>query len=455
MLRIIRDQAEREIVARLVEDLAAQQPAVAVVQAAAGDHVFEEAVALDVNAVDEHADRAFEAWVVADRADAADAGDRGAAFRRGRGDEQRRRKLVELANVGRAAVAQVLRRDRADGHRHVRQRLVAPSDPQVEFAACIKKNLGSWEEQTGTGEIDRQMAHLTRNRWYDERARGFGGPRPMVAFSAGAFPSPPMMAVPMAAPVMQSPSTPSGVRMPARANGDAAYQKMETGVTTAAQRTTQTAPTATPMLAKMRLQFPEIIYNNIVRVQEQASVEVTLGDSMTRYSIEAFALAPETLDWQRVETTLDAVQPVFGELTVSPFVFPGDPVMGRLDVGAASGGAIVEVRHDGEVLPLFFDNGDAVTPGLPVPSGSVLRFPVRPGAITSTVRDARKAGIDVSERYVTEPGKLRHIMRRLHLLTPGDEVTLQEQHRLEIKPVPGLEKPFQFFVEGAAKYPFG
>src|SRR3989440_4843502 len=335
------------------------------------------------------------------------------------------------------------------------QRLVAPSDPQVEFAACIKKNLGSWSEQAGTGEIDRQMAHLTRNRWYDERATSFGGPRPMVAFSAGAFPgaSPPMMAVPMAAPVMQSPSTPSGARMLARANGDAAYQKMETGVTTAAQMTTQTVSTATPMLAKMRLQFPEIIYNNIVRVQEQASVEVTLGDSMTRYSIEAFAL--ETLDWQRVETTLDAVLPVFGELTVSPFVFPGDPVMGRLDVGAASGGAIVEVRHDGEVLPLFFDNGDAVTPGLPVPSGSVLRFPVRPGAITSTVRDARKGGIDVIERYVTEPGKLRHIMRRLHLLTPGDEVTLQEQHRLEIKPVPGLEKPFQFFVEGAAKYPFG
>ena len=180
----------------------------------------------------------------------------------------------------------------------------------------------------------------------------------------------------------------------------------------------------------------------------------TLGDSMTRYSIEAFAL--EGLDWQRVETTLDAVQPVFGELTVSPFVFPGDPVMGRLDVGAASGGAIVEVRHDGEALPLFFENGDVVTPGLPVPSGSVLRFPVRPGTITSAVRDARKGGIDVSERYVTEPGQLRHIMRRLRLLTPGDEVTLQEdQHRLEIKPMPGLDKPFQFFVEGAAKYPFG
>src|SRR5438874_11187037 len=208
-------------------------------------------------------------------------------------------------------------------------------------------------------------------------------------------------------------------------------------------------------MVKMRLQFPEIVYNNIVRVQEQASVEVTLGDSMTRYSIEAFALAPETLDWQRVETTLDAVQPVFGELTVSPFVLPGDPVMGRLDVGAASGGAIVEVRHDDEVLPLVFDNGDAVTPGLPIPSGSVMRFPVRPGTITSLVRDARKGGIDVSERYVTEPGQLRHILRRLHLLTPGDEITLQEERRLEIKPLPGLERPFQFFVEGAANYPLG
>ncbi|MFL5654327.1 MAG: hypothetical protein ACJ8CB_09135 [Ktedonobacteraceae bacterium] len=336
------------------------------------------------------------------------------------------------------------------------QRLIAAGDPQVEFAACIKKNLGSWREQSGTGEIDRQMAHLTHNPWYEGRARGLSGPRPMAAFGTGDYPTGPMMSVPMAAPAMLAQSVPSQMRMPARANGgDAVQQKMDAGLATAAPGPVQTATPSTPVLAKMRLQFPEIIYNNIVRVQGQASVEVTLGDSMTRYSIEAFALAPDTLDWQRVETTLDAVQPVYGELTVSPFVFSGDPVMGRLDVGAASGGAIAEVRHDGEVLPLFFDNGDAVTSGLPVPSGSVLRFPLRPGAITSTVRDARKGGIDVSERYVTEPGKLRHIMRRLHLLTPGDELTLREQHRLEIKPMPGLEKPFQFFVEGAAKYPFG
>jgi hypothetical protein len=209
------------------------------------------------------------------------------------------------------------------------------------------------------------------------------------------------------------------------------------------------------MLAKVRLQFPEIIYNALVHVQGEANVEVKLGDSMTRYTVEAFALAPETLDWERAETSVNAVQPVYGELTVSPFVFPSDPVMGRLDVGASSGSAFVEVRHDGELLPLVRDDGTPVTAGEPIPSGTVLRFPVLPGAITATVRDAQTGEVDASERYITEPGKLRHIARRLRLLTPGDEVTLQELHALEIRPLPGLEQPFQFFVEGAAKYPFG
>ncbi|GAC1347024.1 MAG: hypothetical protein NVSMB27_11630 [Ktedonobacteraceae bacterium] len=335
------------------------------------------------------------------------------------------------------------------------QRLIALSDPQVEFAACIKKNIGKWREQADTGEVERQIAHLTRNQWYGQRERGFAGARPMVAFSpANPPPFPqaagPIMAIPVSAPIMQS--APSATRVPAGKSTDGAFTQVKEEASSVGY---SAKPTAKPALTKIRLQFPEIIYNNIVKVQGQASVEITLGDSMTRYSIEAFALAPETLDWQRAETTLEAVQPVYGELTVSPFVFPGDPVMGRLDVGAASGGAMVEVRHDGEVLPLFYDDGQTVMPGMPIPSGSVLRFPVRPGAITSSVRDARKGGIDVSERYITEPGQLRHIMRRLRLLTPGDEVTLQEDHVLELKPMPGLEKPFQFFVEGAAKYPFG
>jgi hypothetical protein len=326
------------------------------------------------------------------------------------------------------------------------QRLIAPADPQVELAARIKQNFTQWRQQTRTGEVERQLSNVGPRRIMYRTANG-GGVRPLMAampmvadqsaitrqFTAAARPIPPAAAL-----LGQAQFTPPA------GHGQAASNVAVASPVQTIQAMTQ-----------IRLQFPEIVYNNILKVRGETSIEVKLGDSMTRYSIEAFALAPDNLDWQRVETTLDTVQPVYGELTVSPFVRPGDPVLGRLDVGAASGGAIVEVRHDNEVVPLFFDNGEAVTPGLPIPSGSVVRFPLKPGAITASVRDARKGGIDVSERYVTEPGKLRHIVRHLRILTPGEEVTAREPRVLEIRPLPGLDSPFQVIVEGAAMYPFG
>ena len=66
------------------------------------------------------------------------------------------------------------------------QRLLAPSDPQVEFAACMKRNLQQWSKLSGTGKIERQLAHLDRNRPYGPMRRGFAMPRAMVAFAASA-----------------------------------------------------------------------------------------------------------------------------------------------------------------------------------------------------------------------------------------------------------------------------
>jgi len=313
-------------------------------------------------------------------------------------------------------------------------RLIAASDPQVELAARIKKHLTGWREQSKTGYVERKLVDFQQN---------FGPRYPRMVTSAMAMPSAPpqFMATASVAPMSQvaAPATTTFVR--------------STGPT--GTMATTKPPLSNPAPTKIRLSFPEILFNEILMVQGEKEVEVKLGDSITHYSIEAFALETQTLDWQRALTEVNAAQPVYGELTVAPFVFPGDPVAGSLYVGAASGGAMVEVRHDNEILDLFHEDGSAVTPGLPIPSGSVVRFPVRPGVIMATVRDARKGGVDVSERYVTEPGKLRHIARRLRLLTPGELASLSEARVLEIKPVPGLERPFQVFVAGAVKYPFG
>lgn len=333
------------------------------------------------------------------------------------------------------------------------QRLVAPSDPLVEFAACMKQNLSAWREASFTGNIERQLSSLQQAMWY-RRGMQPGMARPMMAMSpmaAPLMPPQPFAAPPTGAPMAQTALASMAQTQSMLATGGNVRSVQEAAPALSAA----SGPTTVATVARLRVRFPEILYNNIVEVRGEASIDIPLGEGVTRYSIEGFALSPESMDWQRAETTLTATQPVFGELTVSPFVWRGDPVMGRLDVSAASGGAIVEVRHEGEVLPLIHDDGSAVAPGLPIPSGSVVRFPVHPGTITASVRDARKGGIDASERYVVEPGKLRHIARRLHLLLPGDELTLQEEHRLAIKPLPGLERPFQVFVEAAAAYPFG
>jgi hypothetical protein len=306
------------------------------------------------------------------------------------------------------------------------QRLIAESDPQTAFAAAIKRNIDEWRQQSMTGNVERTLLQINP---------------PMMRMHRATLAPTGMFSPLMASQAMQASHT-----MVAPGSSD-------TGERGVAPQGVESASLAD--VTKVRLSFPEVVHNSIVLVREQEQVEVTLGDGMTRYTVEAFALSPETLDWRRVETSIQATQPVYGELTVSPFVFPDDTVMGRLDTGATSGSVIVEVQHDGVPLPLFEENGTPIEHGMPFPAGTVVRFPVRPGAITAIVRDGRRGGSDVSERYVTEPGQLRHIVRRLHLLTPGQTVTRQDLNARELRVLPGLERPFTLFVEGATLYPFG
>ena len=77
-----------------------------------------------IDAVDEHRDRAFEAGIVADGADAANAG-RAVGFGAGRRHEQRRGELVQLADVGRAGILHRSRADGGDGDRNVLEDLDA------------------------------------------------------------------------------------------------------------------------------------------------------------------------------------------------------------------------------------------------------------------------------------------------------------------------------------------
>ncbi len=320
------------------------------------------------------------------------------------------------------------------------QRLIAPSDPQVELAARIKATLP--DSSKGAWKPGEPIASL--------HAAGFDPPIPPVPIQQyGAmltgFSAPPPQA-------MAPGKSGSGQRIAATAPvalAQAARARLGEGVSLAVP---PAQPASTAILTPIRVEFPEVIHNSLVSVTGQAEVIVKLGDSLTNYTIEAFAL--DELDWVREEAQLEAQLPVYGELVLSPFVFPGDQVLGTLHVGAASGQARVEVLRDGDPLPLWV-NGRRLEPGEEIKSGTTVHFSAQPGAYTAIVKDVVSGAADVSERFVTEPGKMRHLVKRTQLLTVGETITRTEARALSLRLLPGLERPFEVFVEGACKYPHG
>jgi hypothetical protein len=320
------------------------------------------------------------------------------------------------------------------------QRLIAPSDPQVELAARIKAAL-----TTERGKL--------RN----------GAPRASL-FDAGYDPPPPPMPPPVAPQMVFAAPAPAGMpmaggRMPqvarvfraAAAAPVVAYEAMA-GMVSETGEGAVPAQTGKAELTPIRVEFPEVIHNSIVYVQGQAEVEVKLGDALTTYAIEAFGLAG--LDWVREERQLEAQLPVYGDLALSPFVFPGDQAQGTLYVGAASGRARVEVLRDGEAASLWVD-GRRLAPGEEVPSGAAVRFLAQPGTFTAIIKDEVSGAADVSERFVTPPGQIRSIVKRTRLLTAGETLTREAAGAQSLRVLPGLERPFQVFVQGACAYPHG
>jgi hypothetical protein len=352
------------------------------------------------------------------------------------------------------------------------QRLIAPSDPQVELAARIKAALP--QHGWSPGEPGANLY-----------AAGYEPPFPppgmyyarAITLTSGAVPAMPAQSLsmmpppaPMMAPAPQGPSVRrGGGGLMRRAFADAAaapvalggmlaevasgrHRDEEVTAEKAVMKEVDDKPAATATLTPIRVEFPEVIHNSIVYVKGQEEVTIKLGDALTIYSIEAFAL--DGLDWVREEAQLEAQLPVYGELVLSPFVFSGDQVLGTVHVGAASGRARVVVQRDGEPVSLWVD-GRKLGPDEEVRSGTAVRFPVQPGAFTAMVRDVVSGEADVSERYVTPPGRMRHLVKRTRLLTAGEALSKTEEKAKALRVLPGLERPFEVFVEGACKYPHG
>ncbi len=264
-----------------------------------------------------------------------------------------------------------------------------------------------------------------------------GGVVPVMAVN----PPPPMMAQPPMA--LRSPS-PAGMGRPAPA------MPMQ-----GAPPPPMAAPSpyrdASPPPASLPEEEPEVLFAGIVALEGgRGTVDVALPDTVADYVVEVFGLSG--LDWVLKETRFRAAKPTFVALDLPPFVHPADLAIGRLHVGTASASARVRVTRDGADLPLVYE-GNPLGPSATLAARhATLSFLAGPGEYEAVVEEANGAS-DRTRLRVDVPGKLRRQVRALRLLTAGERIARSDDPSIvQLKVLPGLDKPFTALVDATADY---
>jgi hypothetical protein len=202
--------------------------------------------------------------------------------------------------------------------------------------------------------------------------------------------------------------------------------------------------TAAELAGPARAEFPEVLFYALVPVSGSETVSVALGESLTTFTVEAFALHQG--DWAQARARLTVDQPVRLDLELPPSVHPEDRVSGRLRVATASGQARVTVTRDGE--PVSTDPGTTGVLGTPL----VLKLPVKPGVYRAEVEDPESGERDAVELTVDEPGKLRSVARQVGLLQPGDTITLDSADALTLRVLPAVTETMGQLLSATAGY---
>lgn len=195
--------------------------------------------------------------------------------------------------------------------------------------------------------------------------------------------------------------------------------------------------------APERDRLPEVVFAGLVHVHGQAIVEVPLGDALGQLEVDAFVM--HRGDWEGTSRTVEVARDTFAELTVPELAYPGDPALGRLDLGWASAPVHVELTCDGRPVPL----PSVRQPG--APGRETLTFPLTPGEYRCVVRDGGGA-VDRTSRVVTPPGTFRGLARTVRVLVPGQALSAADAGAHFLRVLPGPTAPFRELCEVTAGF---
>lgn len=195
--------------------------------------------------------------------------------------------------------------------------------------------------------------------------------------------------------------------------------------------------------------FPESLYFGVTTVTGETEIEIPLGDSLTVYRVQAFAM--HRGDWFRRQQDVVVDLPIRVDLELPETIAEADQVQGKLICHATSGKALVSLQHNGQPVSLN-QNGHKVTDAIRCPA--VLSFDAAPGRYEATIHDAANGTSDSLVQYVDAPGCFTSQVKHTVILAPGTRLDLESCDAVAMRVLAGFAGPTESFMEATADYSF-
>ncbi|HEX2915653.1 MAG TPA: alpha-2-macroglobulin family protein [Chloroflexia bacterium] len=326
----------------------------------------------------------------------------------------------------------------------VRDVRLAGTKPQEKLALSLKKAIegsGKWGKLGFvTDTLNRQLSWNDRYTKNEVVYSMYPPPPPMPMAAPGGIARPMMRmtsAMPTGAPVVNyqiSGDEITGEFMPLGAVFEAA-----------------TAPEARP---KPRQDFADVAYCGVLEVGADglASVKFRLPDAITSYQIEAFALSRDGAEWASGRESLEVSQPVWAEMQLPAFVYPGDRSPATLNLGCAGGIFRLKLSRNGVAVPFNLSGAKQTAAGEFTGHQAKVVFEALPGLWRVELTDLTSGESDVAEREVQAIGRFKGLARRFQLLTGGQTISLESSGALQLRLLPSLNQPFTVLCDATVDY---
>lgn len=205
---------------------------------------------------------------------------------------------------------------------------------------------------------------------------------------------------------------------------------------------------------RIRRDFADVVYCDVVETDEngETSVSITLPDTITTYTIEAFAIDENHQEWCSKKTTLLASKPLWGELKLPPYIYPTDESIGVIYIGCVNKQFKLKLYCDEQAIPYKVSGKQQSNPDVIHGSLVKVEFIAKPGKWRAEVEDNISGEIDISEQIISSLGSFKSIARRFQLLKEGEKINRAEIEALQLRVLPSIDKPFHLLCDATTNY---